>query len=538
MRFRKKYIIVSILLIAIISSLIFSKPFITKLYGFSQNLRQKMEVWGLVLTFIERHYFKDIDSERLVEDSIDGLLSSLDPHTVYLSKSDFEKWQADFRGYFGVGISYDIIQNKITVLSVNEYGPASKVGLKPGDRIIKINDDSAIGMKREEVPLKIMGPAGSTVRVTIERKEWDKPREFIVPRQHVATASVPYSFLIRPDIGYIRIARFTATTVAEFEIAVDSLLKQGMKKIILDLRGNQGGYLQAAEGIVDRFIPAGKVIVYTKGRIDSYNQETISTDDTITPLLPLIILIDHVSASGSEIVAGAVQDWDRGLIIGLTSFGKGLVQRQFGFKDGSALLATIAAYYTPSGRLIQRDFSKGSRQEYFMDPFVSNEIDSATTKPVFHTSLGRTVHGGGGISPDIKINPTPSRIAPAVRKLYFADEKFFYIFCESWANSYPEIGNDIEEFLNKYKISAKMYSDFVTFIQESGFNFSQDEFAANKEEILFRLKHELAFTLWGDMGRFRVLLSQDQQLWQALEHFTAASQLLESKDFSDRQLMR
>ncbi len=527
-----------LLLVAVVLTLAVSTPLFSKLAAVGQNLFQKIQIMTTVLTTIDRQYYKEVDEELLIEGAIKGLLSSLDPHTVYMTKDDFEKWQTDFQGYYGIGISFDIIQNKITVLSVNEYGPASRVGLQPGDRIVTIDDETAIGIKRAEVPLKLMGPNGSSVKIGVERHGWDRPREFTITRRQVATPSVPFAFMLDETTGYIKIARFTGSTVRDFDEAAVDLRAAGMRQLILDLRGNQGGYLSAAEGIADRFIPHGKVLVFTKGRIDAYAQETVSTDATLTPLPPLIVLIDHVSASGSEIVAGAVQDWDRGLIVGQTSFGKGLVQRQFPFADGSALMATIAAYYTPSGRLIQRDYSRRSRLDYFLDPFSDEPADTTVEGPVHHTSLGRTVYGGGGITPDVLVKPTPGLFTPALRRLYFAEEKFFYLFCEQYANAHPEIGENLDAFINSFSVSPQMYREFVSRVRDCGFKFSEQEFAQNEEGIKFTLQYELAFILWGDLGRHRVTLSRDAQFAEALGRFNDARRLLEQKDFSLRQLNR
>ncbi|MBC7187977.1 MAG: S41 family peptidase [Calditrichaeota bacterium] len=540
MRPRVKITLAASSLLLAVMLTVLAGPFLSAVSQVAQNLYIKTKILTMVLDKVQRYYVDEVDPGQLVEDAIKGMLASLDPHTVYLTKEDFDKWRVDFEGYHGIGISYDIIRNKITVLSVNEDGPACAAGLLPGDRIVKVNGESVVGIKREEVPLKLMGPAGSTVTVSVERQGWDRPRDFTLVRRQITLASVPYAFMIRPEVGYVRIARFTGSTVTELDNALRNLYGQGMKRLILDLRGNAGGYLQAAEEVADRFLPGGKIIVFTRGRISSSRQEFIATDQATFPIIPMVVLIDHASASGAEIVAGALQDWDRALIVGQTSFGKGLVQTQFPFQDGSALLVTTARYYTPSGRLIQREFAKRSRQEYFAEAGYQDQTapEEEPPRPAFQTSLGRTVYGGGGITPDVIVAPEGRQLSASFRRLYFAEERLFYTFCESYAAAHPEIGQDLEQYLERFAVSEQMFAAFVQHVRKSGFAFSDSEFQQNKSDIQFALKRELAFIFWGDVGRYRVAIQADNQLRTALEQLPQAERLLQSKGFRERTLPR
>ncbi|MDZ7336972.1 MAG: S41 family peptidase [candidate division KSB1 bacterium] len=515
-------------------------PFFTTVSQVAQNLYIKTKILTMVLDKVQRYYVDEVDPGQLVEDAIKGMLSGLDPHTVYLTKEDFDKWRVDFEGYHGIGISYDIIRNKITVLTVNEDGPACAAGLQPGDRIVKVNGESVVGIKREEVPLKLMGPAGSTVTVTVERQGWDRPRDFTLTRRQITLASVPYAFMLAPEVGYVRIARFTGSTVNELDNSLRTLFGQGMKRLILDLRGNTGGYLQAAEQVADRFLPGGKIIVYTRGRVTTSRQEFISTDQVTVPVIPMVVLIDHASASGAEIVAGALQDWDRALLVGQTSFGKGLVQTEFPFQDGSALLVTTARYYTPSGRLIQREFARRSREEYFAEAGYQDQAapEEERPRPAYQTSLGRTVYGGGGITPDVVVKPETRQLSAAFRRLFFAQERFFYTFCESYAASHPELGQDLERYLQEFTVSEQMCNSFLQHVRKSGFAFSDSEYQHNKTDIQFALKRELAFIFWGDVGRYRVAMQLDNQLKAALEQMPQAERLLSAKSFRERNLPR
>jgi len=256
------------------------------------------------------------------------------------------------------------------------------------------------------------------------------------------------------------------------------------------------------------------------------------------PIIPMVVLIDHASASGAEIVAGALQDWDRALIVGQTSFGKGLVQTQFPFPDGSALLVTTARYYTPSGRLIQREFAKRSRQEYFAEAGYQEQTapEEETPRPVYQTSLGRTVYGGGGITPDVNVPAEGRQLSAAFRRLYFAEDRLFYTFCESYAASHPDLRTSVEDYVQRFAVPEQMFNAFVHHVRKSGFAFSDNEFQQNKSEILFALKRELAFIFWGDVGRYRVAMEEDNQLRVAVEQLPQAERLLSAKGFQERNL--
>jgi len=499
---------------------------IHQIWAYGQSLRVKLNVFNAILNTIQNVYVEKVEPTDLIDDAIRGMISHLDPHTSYLSPEQYKEWSKSYEGYSGIGIYFDIINKKITIMSVIEGGPSYKVGLMAGDRIIAIDGKSAIGMKRDEVPKKLMGPPGTKVRVTIEREGWEEPKEFVIIRERVNIKSVSHAFMIKPGIGYIKIAQFSTTTGRELEEALNKLERQGMKKLLLDLRGNSGGYLQSAVEVADKFIPGGKLIVYTKGRIPSSYREYFATHKATHPLYPLIVLIDHASASASEIVAGAIQDWDRGLVVGKTSFGKGLVQSQYRFQDGSALLITTAKYYTPTGRLIQREYSKMSREEYYHEAYVDSLREKVKERPIFKTPLGRTVYGGGGITPDIIIESDWKPLSEAMRRLLYAEERFFYTFAEEYVRQHPEIKKDFRKFLKKFTVDDKTFKAFKNKVLSSGFNFSPKDFAENEERIKFYLKRELAYIIWGDDAQFKVAITKDTQLKKALAYFPEAEKLL------------
>jgi carboxyl-terminal processing protease len=310
-----------------------------------------------VLNLARKNYVDKIDTQTLVEAAIEGMLGILDPHSVYIPAKAMERVNEDIRGSFeGIGIEFTIINDTINVVTPISGGPSEQLGIMAGDKIIKINDTSAIGLKNEDVVRKLRGPKGTKVKVTILRAGVKEPLEFVITRDKISIYSVDVAVMVAKDVGYIYINRFSETTDREFKEAVSKLRAQGMKKLILDLRNNPGGLLSEAVKIADEFLPQGKLIVYTKGRLPEYNEEFYATSSGELEKIPVVVLVNQGSASGSEIVAGAIQDWDRGLIVGDTTFGKGLVQRQFPLNDGSAIRLTTARYYTPSGRLIQKPY--------------------------------------------------------------------------------------------------------------------------------------------------------------------------------------
>ena len=330
-----------------------------------------------VLKIVRSYYVEEVDTEKLITGAIQGMLEQLDPHSVYIEPKKLKEITEQFQGsYQGIGIEF-IIQNKVlTVVAPIAGSPSEALGIRPGDQIIKIEGKSAYGITETEVQKKLKGPKGTKVTVTIRRPGMDEPFDLTITRDKIPIYSVMAHFMITDKIGYIYVGRFAQTTVDEFDKAYRDLEMQGMRALLMDLRGNTGGYLEQAFKLADRFIDGRKKIVFTKGRIPESNTEFYATDRATKRKIPLIILIDKGSASASEIVAGAIQDWDRGLIVGETSFGKGLVQTQISLRDGSALRITTARYYTPSGRLIQRSYENGL-YEYYASRYDDTEEEKS-----------------------------------------------------------------------------------------------------------------------------------------------------------------
>lgn len=363
-----------------------------------------------LLQIIDNNYVDTVNVNELVEEAMPVLLSELDPHSSYIPASEAEETGEELRGSFsGIGVRFTVQKDTVNVMNVIKGGPSEKVGVLAGDRIVAADDSSLIGMENRDIMKRLRGPKNSKVKLTIVRNGHREPLTFSVVRGDVPVESVDSYFMLNDRTGYISIESFGENTYPEMLVALARLSMQGMKDLIIDLRGNRGGYMQTAIMMVNEFLPGGQLVVYTEGRHSE--REEYRTDGRGTfQHLPLIVLVDEGSASASEIFAGAIQDNDRGTIIGRRSFGKGLVQQPIEFKDGSCVRLTIARYYTPSGRCIQKPYEKGHGEEYENDLIMRYErgeffsADSIHQQgPEYKTAIGRTVYGGGGIMPDIFI---------------------------------------------------------------------------------------------------------------------------------------
>jgi len=364
-----------------------------------------------IITIIKSQYVEKTEDSVLLENAYSGLLNNLDPHSFYISKGEMANVEEEMQGSFeGIGIEFNILEDTLFVVAPIAGGPSQKAGIFSGDRIIKVGDKNiaGVGLSNIEVMRLLKGEKGTKVKIYVKRSGYNELLPFTLIRDEIPLYSIDYSYLISPGTGYIKINRFSETTYQEFCTHLDSLKKIGMKNLILDLRNNPGGYMKMAELISDELLSKNKVIVTTKGRLEESNSEFVSSAKLNRfEKGALIILIDQGSASASEILAGAVQDWDRGLIIGNRSFGKGLVQNQVSLSDGSAIRFVVSRYYTPSGRCIQKPYSDGKKvyENDILSRYESGEMfDTSNIKfpdsLKFKTKKGRIVFGSGGIFPD------------------------------------------------------------------------------------------------------------------------------------------
>ncbi len=366
---------------------------------------------GDLLHIVDEMYVDSVNVDDMVEQVMPQVLKELDPHSMYIPAKDLEDTNAELKGSFsGIGVQFTIQSDTVHINSVIKGGPSEKVGLMAGDRIISVDDSAYVGkvVTNEETMRRLKGPKGTQVKLGIHRQGEKQPLSFTIVRGDIPVKSVDAAYMITPQLGYVRVNKFGETTYAELLFALASFGQYDCQGIIIDLRGNTGGYMAAAVQMVNEFLPKNRLIVYTEGR-NSPREEYRSNGRGNVQGLPIVVLMDEISASASEIFAGAIQDNDRGTIIGRRSFGKGLVQQPFEFRDGSAMRLTVARYYTPAGRCIQKPYIKGKGQDYDMDlitryehgEFFSQDSIHQDESSIFHTSIGRPVYGGGGIMPDI-----------------------------------------------------------------------------------------------------------------------------------------
>ncbi len=493
-----------------------------------ENLLERLRTFNDVLRLVRANYVDEVDSAELIDGAIVGLLEELDPHSNYVDPKRASQMNERYRGeYFGIGISFAIRDGYLTVISPIEGSPSDRLGIRAGDRIVKIDGASAMGISENEVFEKLRGPQGTTVHVSIQRDGRDDLIEIDIVRERIELKSVPYAFMLDGETGYIRMILFSSTTGQELDGALDQLEAAGMKRLVLDLRGNAGGLLEQAVEVADKFINGRKLLVFQKGRVESANEEHYASDSDRHPTSPLVVLIDHGSASASEIVAGAVQDWDRGLVAGQTSFGKGLVQRQFRLRDGSALFLTIARYYTPSGRLIQRDYEPGDRTTYYAagldDDDPNANPDSTASRPAYRTAAGRTVYGGGGITPDTKIElPAFTATQEAVERATLPFQ-FANAYVGKHQFTYPA---GFERYLSEYAVDNATWGEFLEYAATTAPTLTPEELEAEREYIARSVKREIAGNLWGPTERYRVLLASDPMLAEARELFPQALEML------------
>jgi len=457
------------------------------------SLRTMFSIFARVLNEIQRYYVEEKDPVELVEKGIEGMVNSLDPFSEFLTPEESEEWTIATTGEFGgIGIQIGIRDNWLTVIAPIDGTPAYRAGLRAGDRIIEIEGETTKGMKIREAVRRLRGEPGTKVRIKIQRLGLDKPFEVTLVRDIIHIKSVPFYTLLENNIGYIRLSTFQEDAEAEVKAALDSLAQIGAEKFILDLRGNPGGLLREAVRISGLFLGQGKLVVSTRSRIVEMNMEYYTQEDSPYKDNPVVILVDRGSASASEIVSGAIQDWDRGVIVGDTTFGKGSVQRIFKLDEGYELKLTTAKYYTPSGRCIHKE----QREKADSADTVRKIVEKAYTK-----ILHREVHGNGGIAPDIVAKPPqPPAI---VAKLY----PYFFTFAVEYHAAHPEYS----------RISEKIIQDFASFLKKKGVKFSMEDFNKAHDFIKLYLDAELQEKYYGLEARYRTVLEQDKVMKKAIE---------------------
>jgi carboxyl-terminal processing protease len=487
----------------------------------AKELQDRLEEYTELVEAASFWAAEPVESEKLVYSSINGMLRTLDPHSSFLEPRAFAEMQDRQKGsFFGLGILITRRNNQITVITPLEGTPASRLGIRAGDIIAEVEGEPTDEMSVDEVVKKLKGPKGTVVNIKIVRVGMKEPIPLTIERAAIPTNSITNVLMVRPGIGYIRIKDFTYTTVKELGEALETLEKQGMQKLLLDLRMNPGGLLDAAVGVADHFIDPGQMIVYHKGRSAETYQEYRAPGKYRTLDLPVIVLLNRESASASEIVAGAIQDHDRGLVVGETSWGKGLVQSVYSLQYGAGLALTTSRYYTPSGRNIQRDYS--SFYDYYLGESGA-QVDEE--REIFKTDTGRTVYGGGGIAPDVVVRP---REPHQVIQLLQVRSAIF-----NFAVQYVAENSDVSI---DFEVTDELMDQFVSYAAEHEVATEQDVRQAFEKEPLDRefveraLKAEIVAAKFGYDASYPYRLQGDEQVEKAIELFPEAERLAERAD--------
>ncbi|MBN1924775.1 MAG: S41 family peptidase [Prolixibacteraceae bacterium] len=483
-----------------------------------------------LLRLVESYYVDTVNIEKLTEVAIISLLAELDPHSVYISKEDVEKMNEPLKGSFeGIGISFNILRDTLMVLQTIPGGPSEKVGLVAGDRILYVDDEliAGIGITNQDVFDRLRGEKGTLVVLKILRKGEKDLLEFEIIRDEIPIYSLDASYMLNETTGYLKLNRFSATTTDEFVEAVKNLKdKHNLKNLILDLRGNGGGYLKSAHEISDQFLPYGRMIVYTEGT-NSPKKDYLSTTEGVFEQGRLAVLIDGSSASASEIVSGAVQDWDRGIILGRRSFGKGLVQQPYLLTDGSMIRLTTAHYYTPSGRCIQKPYENGmddyredmlgriERGELFNKDSIS-VVDSLKYKTLINR---RVVYGGGGIIPDVFIPLDTASYYRYYNQLIRKSvvNQFVINYVDAHRNELEESYPDFRTFKEKFRVSNQMLEDL--WAEGVKKDIERDEESIEMLPVYAKrhLKAIIARDLWNSSEYYEIINADDDEILKALE---------------------
>ncbi len=504
----------------------------------AQMFSEQTLKFGRTLALIEAFYVDSTNQEKLTEKAIIEVLKNLDPHSTYITREELEEINQRLEGSFeGIGIEFNILHDSILVISPMPGGPSEKVGLRPSDRIVTINGENVagVGISTNGVRKRLLGDKGTKVTVGIFRRGSSGIREYEIIRDKLPVNSLLASYMAADNVGYIKLSNFSLTTEQEFNDAIDDLINKNMEHLIIDLRGNTGGYLEAAIRICDHFFEQKRLIVYLEGlktpRQDFYTREGGKLNQS-----KVVVLVDEGSASASEIVAGALQDWDRGLIIGRRTFGKGLVQNAFNMGDGSAVRLTIARYYTPTGRLIQRPYDQGVDKYMtdFYSRFTNGELLSADSITLFDSLRfntlinGRQVYGGGGIMPDIFVPVDTSEYSDYYRDLVNKNviTQFSLDFVDTkraWLKrQYPSF----DQFMDNFSFRESDIDSLISLGNEMGVKFVKDEYTISEKQIRMIIKGLVARDIWDMSEYYQVINKDDIVIEKSLEMISDSNKFL------------
>ncbi len=487
-----------------------------------------------IITYINRDYVDSVNTNELVEYGIEKMLDKLDPHSSYISAKDANLAKSQLDGEFdGIGVEFGIIRDTIYVVAPLTGGPSEKLGIQSGDQIIKVDGKTVAGtgITNRDVFDLLRGPSGSKVEVDIKRKNQDDFIRFDIIRDKIPQYSVNATYMINEEIGYIKVSRFAATTYEEFKKSVNELKSQGMNKLVLDLQSNPGGYMGAAISMADEILGENALIVSQKGKLNRYNQKAYAVKPGMFEDGSVIVLINEGSASASEIVAGALQDNDRGLIVGRRSFGKGLVQMPIDLSDGAELRLTIARYYTPSGRSIQKPY--GEDEDYSLDftkrlehgEFFSADSIKFNDSLKYETVAGRTVYGGGGIMPDFFVAMDTTMSSGYVNKLFNSDSsrEFFLDYLDKNKKKFENMSFD--EYYENYQVSEEMLQSLIKIGERNKVVFDEKDYNKSKDYIKVLVKAHMGRSIYDDSAFYRIINDINEIYLQAIKLFDEAESL-------------
>ena len=496
-------------------------------YSSEQRLSPGEEKLRTVLGMIQEQYVDPINIDSLINESIPDLLASLDPHSAYIPAESLTIANDDLEGSFGgIGVAFQVLNDTVTVVEVITGGPAEKVGILPGDLIVEANGKKLTGEKisSEEVFKTLRGKEGTQVKTLVKRRSAKTPLTFDIVRGQIPSNSVDAAYMLTDDTGYVKVSKFARTTYSEFYTALTRLQTEGAKKYIVDLRGNSGGFMDQAIYMANEFLPAGRGIVFTKGRIAE--NQTVATSDGTGQFqnVPLTVITNEFSASASEIFAGAIQDNDRGLVIGRRTFGKGLVQNQLSLPDSSAVRLTVARYYTPSGRCIQKEYKRGKDGKYEMDiadrythgEFYSRDSIKLDKSKLFRTVNGREVYGGGGIMPDVFVPEDTTGYTS-----YYLDavnKGLINTFAQYMADTYRPMMKDksVESMMRILPRDNTLLQNFVSYAANKGLPARWYYINQSRSLLLNQIKGVIARDLVGYEGLIKILNQEDKTVSEAL----------------------
>lgn len=498
-------------------------------YSRSNSASRQQQKLLMVENIVNNLYVDNVDEEKIVENAVRGILENLDPHSSYSTKEETTSSQETMQGSFsGIGIQFNMQKDTLYVVQTIAGGPSEKVGILPGDRIIAVDDSIIAGrkLKNTDIMKRLRGPKGTKVNIKVKRGSNAELLEFRITRDDIPLNSIDAVYMADGKTGYIRLSRFAATSYKEFKDAITKLKKQGMQQLILDLTDNGGGYMQIAAQIANEMLNRGNLIVYTQGRKSP--RQNLNADGSGTfRTQKVVVMINQFSASASEILSGAVQDWDRGVVVGRRSFGKGLVQREFLLPDSSSFRLTIARYYTPSGRNIQKPYVKGDREDYdkdIIDRYNHGELQSADSihfaDSLKHTTLRlhRTVYGGGGIMPDVFVPLDTTQYTDYHRRLVAKGiiPQFALRYVDKNRADLKAQYPDAQKFIKEFTVTDEMLNNLVDAGKAEKVDFDKSQFAKSKEMLRTFVKAAIANDLFSTGAYFQIVNEQNDIYKEAL----------------------